>query len=142
MGVTVKIKLLEGGKVPEYKTEGAACADCYAMLSEDVTIPSGKRRLISIGCCMEIPEGWEVVLRPRSGMTKIAIDNGLGTIDSDYRGEVKACVINNSDEDYVVSNGDRICQMKVQEAVKGNFMVVDELTETERGSGGFGHTGK
>ena len=139
----VKIKLIDGGKMPEYKTEGAACADCYArLMTPYITIPKGARCLVNLGFCMELPKGYEAVIRPRSGLTSKAIDNGIGTIDSDYRGEVKVCVINNTGEDIEIKNLERICQMKIQEAEQFKFVQVNELSETERGDGGFGHTGR
>ena len=137
-----KIKLIDGGKVPEYKTEGSSCADCYARLpTESVTIIKGKRVLIPLGFALELQECYEAIIRPRSGLTLKGIDVGIGTIDSDYRGEVMACVINNSDEDYVIHNLDRICQIKIQPTRQFNFEVVDELSKTERGESGFGSTG-
>ena len=138
----MKIKLFDGGKVPEYKTKGAACADCYARLpTESITIIKGKRALIPLGFAIELSVGYEAVIRPRSGLSKKEIDGVIGTIDADYRGEVMACLINNSDEDFVIHNLDRICQLKIQKAEQLNFEVVDELSETERGEGGFGSTG-
>ncbi len=136
----VAIKLLEGGLIPEVKTEGAVCADCYARLEEDVVIPVGERRLIPLGFAMEIPAGYEAVIRPRSGLSSKGIDETIGTIDTDYRGEVKSCLVNNSKEDFVVHNGDRICQMAIREVPKVLFVLTDELSETERGEGGFGST--
>ena len=137
----IKIKLEKGGKMPVYKTQGAACADCYACIENSIVIPKGKRTLIPLGFAIELPIGYEAVIRPRSGLTSKEIDNGIGTIDCEYRGEVKACVINSTDADYTVNNGDRICQMKIQEAKQFSFISVDELSDTVRGSGGFGSTG-
>lgn len=88
-----------------------------------------------------MPKGFEAVIRPRSGLTSKKIDIGIGTIDCDYRGEVKACVINKSNEPFVIIKGDRVCQMKFQYAEQAKFKVVDELSDTERGAGGFGSTG-
>lgn len=137
----VKIKLFEGGKAPQFKTEGAVCADCYARLESDVVIPCGKRALIPLGFACGLPEGWELQIRPRSGLTSKGIDNGWGTGDWDYTGEYKACVINNSQEPFTVHNGDRVCQMAIREAPKVEFTFVDELNETKRGADGFGSTG-
>ena len=139
----VKIKLFDGGKMPEYKTEMAACADCYARLpTPSITLLAGKRTLIPLGFAIELPEGFEAVIRPRSGLSKKGIDGAIGTIDADYRGEVAACLSNNSGADYTIYNLDRICQMKIQRAERFGFERVDELSGTERGSRGFGSTGR
>ena len=137
----VAIKLFDGGLLPEAKTEGAVALDCYARLDEDVVIPVGERRTIPLGFAMEIPDGYEAVIRPRSGLSLKGIDETIGTIDTDYRAEVKSCLVNNSKEDFVVHNGDRICQMAIREVPKVVFVLTDELSETERGEGGFGSTG-
>ena len=137
----VKVKLFKGGKLPEFKTESAACADCRARLDEDVVIPSGKRALIPLGIACGLPEGYEIQVRPRSGLSSKSIDVTLGTGDADYTGEYKANVVNTSGEDFVVHNGDRICQMAFREVPKVSFAIVSELEKTERGDGGFGHTG-
>lgn len=142
MWMDVRIKLIPGGKMPEYKTKGAACADCHARIPVgEITLLAGKRRLIPLGFAIELPDGFEAVIRPRSGLTKKGIDNAIGTIDSDYRGEIMACIINNSDEDFVIQNGDRICQIKIQEARQVRFVPAEELSNTERGINGFGSTG-
>ena len=100
--VDVKIKIIAGGRLPEFKTEGAVCADCYARINcHSFEIPKGKRAKIPLGFAIELPEGWEAVIRPRSSLTFVGIDNGIGTIDEDYRGEVSAEVINNSDEVFI-----------------------------------------
>lgn len=138
----MNIKLFEGGKAPEYMTAGAACADCYARIpTGEITLLAGKRMLVPLGFAIELPEGFKAVICPRSGQTKKGIDIAIGTIDSDYRGELIACVINDSGEDYKIFNGDRICQMGIQEARQVSFMTVAELSETERGAAGFGSTG-
>lgn len=139
----VKIKLIEDGKMPFYATKEAACADCYARITdiEGIKLKAGERCLINLGFALELPERYEAILRPRSGNTKRGIDIGIGTIDSDYRGELKACLINNSKGDFEVHNGDRICQLKIQKAEQWKFEQVDELTTTERGANGFGSTG-
>lgn len=138
---SVKIKVFADGKMPEYKTDGAVCADCYAHLEGCACIPAGERRLIPLGFAIELPKGYELQVRGRSGLASKGIDVALGTVDFDYRGEIKACVINNSNEDYVIYRDDRICQIAIREAMQTQFEVVDELTETTRGDGGFGHTG-
>lgn len=137
----IKVKLVDGGKMPEYKTAGASCADCYARLvTPFITIPKKSRVLVALGFCIELPEGYEAVIRPRSGMTKNGIDIALGTIDWDYRNEVMCQLVNNSDGDFDIKNLDRICQMKIQKAEQFEFVQVDELSETDR-KGGFGSTG-
>lgn len=137
----VKIKLIDGGKMPVYKTKGASCCDCYARLATPfITIPKGARVLINLGFCIELPQGYEAVIRPRSGLSE-KIDIVEGTIDSDYRGEVKCRFVNSSGGDYDVKNLERICQMKIQRAEQFEFEQVAELSETMRGEGGFGSTG-
>ncbi|MBQ0003579.1 MAG: dUTP diphosphatase [Treponema sp.] len=138
----IKTKLFGNGKLPEYKTKGAACADCYARLeAAKIKIPMGSNCVINLGFGLELPEGYEAVIRPRSGLSKdvLAVE---GTIDCDYRGEIKARLYNYSQGDFIVKNGDRICQMKIQKAEQFEFVAVDELSETERGTKGFGSTGK
>ena len=140
--VDVKIKIVQGGKLPEFKTEGAVCADCYARLEAPCNVLPRSRIKIPLGFALELPQGWEAVIRPRSSLTAKGIDNGIGTIDYDYRGEVSAVVINNSNEVFRIENGDRICQLAIREAPKVWFNIVEKLSETERGAGGFGSTGK
>ena len=138
----IKVKLVDGGKMPEYKTAGASCADCYARLvTPFVTIPKGATTLISLGFAVELPKGYEMVVRPRSGLSSKGIVAAYGTVDSDYRGEVKACITNLSGGDFDIKNLERICQMKIQKAERFEFEAVDELSETERGENGFGSTG-
>lgn len=138
----MKIKIFDGGRMPEYKHDDDSCADCYARLAEaKITIPNGGRCLVNLGFAIELPKGWEAVIRPRSGLSKRGIDIAQGTVDAGYRGEVAACVINNSGGDYVVYHGDRICQMKIQEARQFAFERVSELSDTERGAAGWGSTG-
>lgn len=138
----IKMKIVDGGKMPEYKTEKAACCDCYArLITPSIIIPKNTRCLINLGFCLELPEGYEAVIRPRSGLTSNGVDNGIGTIDADYRGEVKACVINNTGGDLQIKNLERICQMKIQKAEQFEFEAVKEISETERGENGFGSTG-
>lgn len=135
----IKIKLLDGGMMPERKTAGAVCYDCYARGRTD--IPAGERRLVPLGFCLEMPDGWEAVLRPRSGLTKKGEDSCLGTIDSDYRGELMACLVNNTGGAITVKPGDRICQIAFRQVPPVALVQTDTLTETTRGSGGFGSTG-
>lgn len=137
--MNIKIKLLNNGKMPTYKTSGAACADCYA--NEDEVIFKGITKLVKLGFALELPEGYEAQIRGRSGLAKNRINIALGTVDADYRGEVSAIVTNNSDDVFIIKRGDRIAQMKIAKAPQYNFELVDELSETVRGSNGFGSTG-
>lgn len=138
----VKIKTVENGKLPTYGRSGDACLDCYARIeNRQISIPSHSRTLVSLGFCLEIPDGYEAVIRPRSGLSSRSIDICIGTVDSNYRGEVKACVVNNSDADYEISNGDRICQLAIRRAPHIDWMAVNELSETVRGNSGFGSSG-
>ena len=139
----IKIKSLSG-TIPKYETEGSAGMDIRAYLSESVTIQPMKRFLVPTGLFMEIEPGFEVQIRARSGLAVkhgIGLINGIGTIDSDYRGEVKVALINLGEEPFVVNNGDRIAQMVVSRLEKVDVVAADNLNETERGIGGFGHTG-
>ena len=139
----IKIKS-ESWIVPAYETAGSAGMDIRAYLKEPVELLPGQRALIPTGIYLEIPEGYEVQIRARSGLAikrGIGLVNGIGTIDSDYRGEVKIALINWGDEPFVISNGERVAQMVAARYEKVEFTVADELSETERGSGGFGHTG-
>ena len=138
----IKIKLIDGGKAPEFKTDGAVCADCYARCETPIEIKPNERKLIPLGFAVELPKGYEMVIRPRSGMTKNGIDIGIGTIDYDYRGEVMACLINNFSKVISVENETRICQLAIRQVPEIEFEIVDKLSETKRGAGGFGSTGK
>lgn len=138
----VQIKLFEGGKLPEFKTDGAVCLDCYARCEKSIEIKPNKRVLIPLGFAVELPKDYEMVIRPRSSMTKNAIDVGIGTIDTDYRGEVMVCIINNFSKAISVENGDRVCQCAIRQVPEIEFEIVDKLSETKRGAGGFGSTGK
>ena len=137
----IRIKLVEGGKAPVYKTTGAACCDCYARLEEDVVIKVGERAVIPLGFAIELPEGYEAVIRPRSGLSKTGIDEVIGTIDCDFRNEIGALVVNNTSVPICVHNEDRVCQLKIQQAEQFSFVAVPELSETVRGMSGWGSTG-
>lgn len=138
----VKIKVFDGGKKPEYKRMGDACLDCHARVDcKFVTIPKGTRALIPLGFALELLPEWEAVVRPRSGNSKNGIDIAIGTIDSNYRGEVMANIINNSDEDFIINDGDRICQLAIRQAPTVYFEVVDKLSQTNRGDSSFGSSG-
>ena len=142
--VNIKFVAQEGAIIPEYKTSGAAGADVCAFLSEPVVIKSGEFAMIPTGLSFAIPEGYEIQVRPRSGLAAkngVTVLNTPGTIDSDYRGEVKVILINHGKDAFTVNNGDRIAQLIVAPGTQGIFEKTDELDSTERGEGGFGSTG-
>ena len=140
-----EIKIIsKSGVLPTYETEGSAGADLRAYLDEPVTLQPGERRLVPTGLFVELPIGIEAQIRARSGMAikhGIGLVNGVGTVDSDYRGEWNIPLINFSNEAYTIHNGDRIAQVVFASYVKGEFVVTEKIDETERGAGGFGHTG-
>ena len=139
----IKIKSLSG-IYPAFETEGAAGMDIKAFVDEPVVINPWQRYLVPTGLFMEIEQGFEVQIRARSGLAVrhgIGLVNGIGTIDSDYRGEVKVALINMSDEPFTVNNGDRIAQMVVSTLEKVEIEQARALSNTDRGTGGFGHTG-
>lgn len=140
------IKLLsKSGRVPEFATEGSAGADLRAMLDEDLVIGPGEIVGVPTGLYMEIPRGFEVQIRARSGLALnhgISLINGVGTIDSDYRGEVVVPLVNHGKEDFLVKNGDRIAQMVACNYERFRWQEEVVLGDTERGEGGFGHTGR
>lgn len=131
--------------LPSYETDGAAGADIRANLPQgDVTIAAGQRTLISTGLVMAIPHGFEVQIRPRSGLALkhgITLPNTPGTIDSDYRGVVGVILLNTSEQSFVVQHGMRIAQMVVAPVLQAGFSLREQLEDTKRGSGGFGSTG-
>ena len=144
MNVAVKFKRVPGINLPEYKTAGAAGADVKAFIKKDIIIKPGDVECVPTGLFLEIPNGYEIQIRPRSGLAatnKITVLNSPGTIDSDYRGEIKVILYNASDTEFVIHNGDRIAQMVLAPYVTALFEPVESLEETERGDGGFGHTG-
>ena len=139
----IKIKSISG-ILPEYDTEGSAGMDVRAYTEEDIVIKPGKRVLVPTGLFMEIPKGCEAQIRARSGLAirnGITMINGIGTIDSDYRGEIKIPLVNLGDESFVIKNGDRIAQMVISRYETVSWEKVSEVGETIRGNGGFGHTG-
>ena len=143
--VDVKVVATEGAVIPEYKTKGAAGADVCALLKEPVFLEPGERALIPTGLYFEIPEEYEIQVRPRSGLAfknGVTVLNTPGTIDSDYRGELKVILINLGKELFTVKNGERIAQIIVAPVTQGKFVITESLSETERGAGGFGSTGK
>ena len=145
--VTVTIKRLahgEGLELPAYATKGAAGMDLLAAVSTPVSIPPGGRALIPTGFCIALPPGYELQIRPRSGLALkngITLPNSPGTIDEDYRGEVGVIVLNMGDEAFEVTRGMRIAQAVLAPVVRASWNEVTELDETARGSGGFGSTG-
>jgi dUTP pyrophosphatase len=143
----MKIKIINKSKhsLPEYSTLHAAGMDIRADISDDIIIKPLGRTLIKTGLFLEIPEGYEAQIRPRSGLaikSGITVLNSPGTIDADYRGEVCIILVNLSDQDFVVKDGERLCQMVIARHEKAEWIEVESLAETKRGSGGFGHTGK
>lgn len=144
--VTVQVKTLEHfkGEVPRYETHGASGVDVRACLNEPMTIQPGARVLIPTGLTVAIPEGYEIQARPRSGLAikkGFTLLNTPGTIDADYRGEIKIIAVNLGQEAIVVNDQERIAQLVVCPVVRARFETVEELDETVRGEGGFGSTG-
>lgn len=142
--IEVKIVNNSNNPLPEYSTKDSAGMDVRAMLDEPVTLRPLERALIPTGLHIQLPEGYECQIRPRSGLALkkgITVLNTPGTIDADYRGEIKIILINLSSEPFTIENGERICQMVIKEYVKATLTQVDDLDDTERGAGGFGHTG-
>lgn len=142
--IVLPLIIEDEGCLPVYSTSHAAGADLKAYLKEPLLLRSGASAMIPTGIRMAIPEGYEVQIRPRSGLAAkfgITVLNTPGTIDSDYRGEVQVIVINHSKQDFEISPGMRIAQMVLAPVVQAEFCLSQELIATERGSGGFGHTG-
>ena len=142
----MKIKIVNRSRhpLPEYATSAAAGLDLRANLDSPVLLRPLERSLISTGIFIELPTGYEAQIRPRSGLAVkhgISIVNAPGTIDADYRGEIKVILVNLSNENFTVQDGERICQMVITVHMRVEWEQVDELDKTERGSGGFGHTG-
>ena len=143
--VKVQVLISEGVTLPKYETSGSAGMDVRANIKEPVTLGSLERVLIPTGIKIAIPEGYEVQVRPRSGLALkhgISMANAVGTIDSDYRGEIGIILINLSKDEYVIQPQERIGQLVLNKVAQMEFEVVECLDETERGAGGFGHTGK
>ena len=141
----IKIVNKSNNELPAYSTELSAGMDLRASLTEPVILKPLERKLIPTGLFVEIPAGFEAQIRPRSGLALkkgITVLNSPGTIDADYRGEVGIILINLSNEDFVIENGERICQMIIASHETVQWNLVEKLEETERGHGGFGHTGK
>ncbi len=142
----VKVRIINKGhqQLPAYATPQSAGMDLRANLEESVVLHPMERRLIPTGIHMALPAGFEAQVRPRSGLALkhgITVLNTPGTIDADYRGEVMVLLINFSQEDFKIEDGERIAQMVIARHEQGEFVEVEELDETERGTGGYGHTG-
>lgn len=140
----VKTKLNDNAKVPVYSSEQAAGADLCACLVSPMVINPGEWALVPTGISIELPNGFEAQVRPRSGLAAkkgITVLNSPGTVDSDYRGEIKVILINHSKEPFEINNGDRIAQMVIAKHEVADFIVCYELDSTQRGEGGFGSTG-
>ena len=143
--VSVELKRLAHGQgldLPAYATPGSAGMDVVS--AEDVTIAPGARHAVATGLAVAIPQGFEIQVRPRSGLAfkhGITVPNTPGTIDSDYRGELKVLLINHGSQDFAIARGDRVAQLVLAPVVQAAWSEVEELDATERGSGGFGSTG-
>ncbi len=143
--ISIKIRNESGNLNPEYATQGSAGMDLRANLKNDVQLRPGERIAIPTGIFIELPDGFQAEIRPRSGL---ALKNGItvlntpGTIDSDYRGEIKVILINLSNENFLIKNGDRIAQMIITKYEKVEWINTNELSSTGRSDGGFGHSGK
>ncbi len=143
----MRIKVINKSKhpLPQYSTEASSGMDLRANLENDVLLKPLERIMVPTGLFLEIPVGYEAQIRPRSGLAiknGITILNSPGTIDADYRGEVCIILVNLSKENFVIKDGERICQMVISKHEKAEWISVENLLDTERGIGGFGHTGK
>ncbi|MDC1430681.1 dUTP diphosphatase [Bacteroidia bacterium] len=130
--------------LPKYQTKQSAGLDLCAFLDEELILKPMDRKLIGTGLYIALPEGFEAMIRPRSGMAfkhGITVINSPGTIDADYRGEIKIALVNLSQENFTIKNGDRVAQMVVNKYEQVSFNLTDSLDDTERGEGGYGHTG-
>ena len=146
MEKTVKIKVINKGHqpLPQYATEQSAGMDLRANLSEPIVLKPLARCLVPTGLYIALPAGYEAQVRPRSGLALkkgITVLNAPGTVDADYRGEVGVLLVNLSQEDFVVNDGERVAQMVIARHEIADFIEVEKLDETERGAGGYGHTG-
>jgi dUTP pyrophosphatase len=143
--IEIKIVNTSSNALPEYATSGSSGMDIRANLDAPQTLQPLERTLVPTGIFIEIPQGYEVQIRPRSGLALkqgITCLNTPGTIDADYRGEIKVILINLSQQEQVIQHGDRVAQMVVQKVEQAVWIAVEELETTERNAGGFGHTGK
>ena len=131
--------------LPEYATDGSSGLDLRAAVESEIKIEKGKVGLVPTNLRVEIPTGYEIQIRPRSGLAVkngIGVLNSPGTIDSDYRGEIKVILFNFGEDDFIIKRGDRIAQMILSKVYRANLILTDELNGSTRGEGGFGHTGK
>ena len=143
--MNIKIVNKSTNALPKYETISSAGMDIRANNLEDIILKPLQRELIPTGLFIELPHGYEAQIRPRSGLAfkfGISVLNSPGTIDADYRGEIKVILVNLSSEDFVVKKGERICQMIISKHEQATLTEVSQLSDTVRGSGGFGHTGK
>lgn len=146
--VTLHIKQLRAespNPLPAYMTPHAAGMDLYADIAAELRLAPGERALVGTGIAIALPEGYEAQVRPRSGLALkhgITMLNSPGTIDADYRGEIGVIVVNHGSEPFTIRSGERIAQLVVAPVVRAQLILVDELSETDRGEGGFGHTGR
>lgn len=134
----------ERGRLPRYETSGSAGFDIAASLDEPFVLKAGQRALVPTGLYFEVPAGYEAQVRARSGLAikhGIGLVNGIGTVDSDYRGEIKVPMINWSSDDFTINDGERIAQVVISPCVQVELELTAAISDTERGSGGFGHTG-
>lgn len=141
----IKVIRMNGIELPKYETIGSAGMDVRANIKEPITLAPGAIKLIPIGLKVEIPVGYEIQVRPRSGLALkhgLGMANSIGTIDSDYRGEIGVIAINLSDKAYTIKPGERIAQLVLNKVEQIDWVEVTELGATERGTGGYGHTGK
>lgn len=143
----MKIKIVNHSRhpLPEYKTKASAGMDIRANLDKTMTLQPLERALIPTGIFIELPEGYEAQIRPRSGLALnegLGLLNSPGTLDADYRGELGVIVVNLSNNVITIEDGERICQMVINKVEQAEWVEMEELTDTERGKGGFGHTGK
>lgn len=144
----MKLKIINksNNETPKYETIGSAGFDIHLNIDKPVKLSKhDMTELLPTGLFMEIPAGYEGEIRPRSGMAckhGITLANAPATIDSDYRGEIKLCLVNNSNEDYILQPGERVVQMLIKPVIQADIVEVDELSDTERNVGGFGSTGK
>ena len=142
--VLIKIINQSDNSTPDYATPGSAGMDIRANLSTPITLQPLQREMVPTGLFIELPDGYEAQVRPRSGLANkqgITCLNSPGTVDSDYRGEIKVILINLSGQPQLIQHGDRIAQMIISKVEKAKWQLVEQLNETQRGAGGFGHTG-
>ena len=143
----MKVKIINKSQhpIPEYATPYSAGVDLRANIENPITLKPLERTMVPTGLYLELPQGYEAQIRPRSGLAAkhgLTVLNSPGTIDADYRGEIRVILVNLSNDNFVINNGERICQMVIAQHAQVVWEEVDSISETERGDGGFGHTGK